>query len=73
MRRIFNTLALVAGLGLAACTTTADDTAPVSLADRPAAAVNADDAVEQLLARVDIPHETFTLDNGLRVVVHEDR
>ncbi len=26
-----------------------------------------------LLARVDIPFETFTLDNGLRVVVHEDR
>ena len=30
-------------------------------------------AVERLLDRVNIEYETFTLDNGLRVVVHEDR
>lgn len=30
-------------------------------------------AVERLLDRVNIAYETFTLDNGLRVVVHEDR
>ena len=30
-------------------------------------------AVERLLNRVSIEYETFTLDNGLRVVVHEDR
>ena len=30
-------------------------------------------AVERLLERVNIAYETFTLDNGLRVVVHEDR
>ena len=30
-------------------------------------------AVERLLNRVNIEYETFTLDNGLRVVVHEDR
>ena len=29
-------------------------------------------AVQALLDRVDIDYETFTLDNGLRVVVHED-
>ena len=29
--------------------------------------------IQSLLDRVDIAHETFTLDNGLRVVVHEDR
>jgi predicted Zn-dependent peptidase len=28
---------------------------------------------EQLLQRVNIPYETFTLANGLRVIVHEDR
>jgi predicted Zn-dependent peptidase len=30
-------------------------------------------AIQQLLSRVNIPHETFTLPNGLRVIVHEDR
>lgn len=29
--------------------------------------------VSDLLAQVEIPYEQFTLDNGLRVVVHEDR
>ena len=29
-------------------------------------------AVEALLERVDIAYDTFTLDNGLRVIVHED-
>ncbi len=30
-------------------------------------------SVEQLLAGVDVPYESFTLDNGLTVLVHEDR
>jgi zinc protease len=30
-------------------------------------------SVEQLLAGVDVPYERFTLDNGLTVLVHEDR
>lgn len=30
-------------------------------------------ALSELVKRVDIPHEQFTLDNGLRVVVHTDR
>jgi zinc protease len=29
--------------------------------------------VADLIKSVDIPHETFTLDNGLRVIVHTDR
>ncbi len=29
--------------------------------------------VSELVSRVNIPYETFTLDNGLRVVVHTDR
>jgi zinc protease len=29
--------------------------------------------VADLMRGVDIPHETFTLDNGLKVIVHEDR
>ncbi len=39
---------------------------------QPAAAASSD-AARALLRQVDIPFETFTLDNGLRVVVHEDR
>ncbi|MBN8605519.1 MAG: insulinase family protein [Caulobacterales bacterium] len=30
-------------------------------------------SVEQLLAGVDVPYQRFTLDNGLTVLVHEDR
>src|SRR5687768_13388867 len=73
MRRIFTALAIAAGLSLAGCTTTADEAAPSAVTAEPVAAASSDSAVQQLLDRVDIPHETFTLDNGLRVVVHEDR
>jgi predicted Zn-dependent peptidase len=58
MRNLFNALAFAAGLALAA---------PALAQTAPA------DAVQQLVERVNIPYETFTLDNGLRVVVHEDR
>ena len=30
-------------------------------------------AATELVKQVDIPHEAFTLDNGLRVIVHTDR
>ena len=73
MRRIFTALAIAAGLSLAGCTTTADEAAPSAVTAEPVAAASSESAVQQLLDRVDIPHETFTLDNGLRVVVHEDR
>ena len=69
MRRILTAFALVAGLALAGCATTADRDDAASAAPPAAAA----DPVRELLNRVDIPFETFTLDNGLRVVVHEDR
>ena len=39
--------------------------------DTPAAVAPA--PVPSLVARVDIPHEQFTLPNGLRVIVHTDR
>ncbi len=47
--------------------------APLPAAAQTAPPAAGNDAVQQLLRRVDIPHETFTLANGLRVIVHEDR
>src|SRR5688500_7471960 len=74
MRKVLTALAFAAGLSLAACTTTADDTMETrSVAPVASAAAPIDPAVQQLLDRVEIPYQTFTLDNGLRVVVHEDR
>src|SRR5688572_32199583 len=74
MRKFVTALALAAGFSLAACTTTAEESAETpSLAPVAGAAATIDPAVQQLLDRVTIPYETFTLDNGLRVVVHEDR
>ena len=48
--------------------------AAVSLAAGPvvASAQQAGAPVEELIEGVNIPYETFTLDNGLRVIVHED-
>jgi zinc protease len=69
MRTFLTALAIAAGISLAGCTTATNETASVA----PQAAVAAVDPVQQLLDRVNIPYETFTLDNGLRVVVHEDR
>jgi zinc protease len=54
-------LAVLCGVGLAA-STLARAQAPVAPAP-----------VADLIANVDLPFERFTLDNGLRVVVHEDR
>lgn len=76
MRTFVTALVLAAGLSLAGCAATADETATTtSTAPAMAAAESAavDPAVQQLLDRVNIPFESFTLDNGLRVVVHEDR
>jgi predicted Zn-dependent peptidase len=42
-------------------------------ASTPAIDPNAPASVEQLMAGVDIPYESFVLENGLTVVVHEDR
>ncbi|MBY0562826.1 MAG: insulinase family protein [Hyphomonadaceae bacterium] len=53
-------------LALSAC-------ALISSCATPPAADEHDAAVERLLADVNIAYDSFTLDNGLRVVVHEDR
>jgi len=68
MRKMLTALALAAGLSLAGCaaTTTAETATATAPAAQPA-------SPQQLLSRLNIPYETFTLDNGLRVVVHEDR
>ncbi|MDQ8756470.1 pitrilysin family protein [Sphingosinicella sp. LHD-64] len=67
MRRFF--IALAAILSVAGSTTFAGAAA---LAQAPAAQAQGADP-QALLERVRIPYETFTLANGLRVVVHEDR
>ncbi len=63
MRR---TLALLLAATLLATPATARAPAPASAAEAPA-------PLSELVARVDIPYEQFTLSNGLRVIVHTDR
>ena len=46
---------------------------PVLLAAPAIAAQAAPAPVAALVKAVDIPHESFTLKNGLRVIVHTDR
>src|SRR5699024_3711288 len=60
MRAVF----FATALALSACAT--EQGAQQGRGDEPA-------SVQQLLAGVDIPYEQFTLDNGLTVLVHEDR
>jgi zinc protease len=56
---------------LAAC---AGTTAPVATtAPPPAAVAPQQQSLIDLVSQVDIPYESFTLDNGLRVLVHTDR
>jgi predicted Zn-dependent peptidase len=76
MRLSLLPLALFAMLGLSACaTTTGEAPAPTPSAAPLATAATAGSAapVAELVRSVDIPYGTFTLDNGLRVIVHEDR
>jgi predicted Zn-dependent peptidase len=79
MRSFIMSFALAASLALSACATTTADTAAAPAAAAPAAAAPAVAAapaaapVAELVRTVDIPYEAFTLDNGLRVIVHEDR
>jgi len=69
--------ASTAALALSACTTmpgeTAMGTPSDTLAEAPADVAPQPASLDQLVAEVDIPYEKFTLDNGLTVVVHEDR
>ncbi|MDP9415241.1 MAG: hypothetical protein M3Q08_14400, partial [Pseudomonadota bacterium] len=60
---------------MATATADANAAAPVAAAPAPAAAqapAARPAPVAELVRAVDIPYETFTLDNGLRVIVHED-
>ena len=73
--------ALLSSASLAACATTARDMADTGTASEsavlaPAAAapmMSTAAPIAELVERVDIPYEKFTLANGLRVLVHEDR
>ena len=80
MRGFLLPFSLIAACALAACTATtaADDATPVvrtaPMAEAAAAPEKTSAApVAELVRQVDIPYEQFTLDNGLRVIVHEDR
>ncbi|HEY0413795.1 MAG TPA: pitrilysin family protein [Allosphingosinicella sp.] len=65
MRRIFIAFSLAA-TALSPCAATAAPAGPA-----PAAAAQAA-PLSQLVRQVDIPYQSFTLPNGLRVYVHED-
>ena len=74
MKRIIS--ASVIALAVSACSTYSQE--PVDTASTDAAvtqqAVSYEPApLSQLVAEVDIPYDKFVLDNGLTVVVHEDR
>jgi len=65
-------LGAAAVLLLAACAPMASEAPPAAAASAPAAAPAGGD-LSALVAQVNIPHEDFTLANGLRVIVHTDR
>ncbi len=65
---------LLAGTSLlAACATTPRAMVEAPVAAAPVAVSNEPVAVATLVDQVAIPHQRFTLDNGLTVIVHEDR
>jgi predicted Zn-dependent peptidase len=71
MRQFLRPLALALGLAVSGCTSPSDRPATATAVPAEAApAVTAD--LSKLVQAVDIPYQRFTLDNGLRVVVHED-
>lgn len=63
-------LPATAALALLGCSTV--QAPPVAVAD-PVVEEPAPASLEAIIAEVDIPYETFTLDNGLQVVIHTDR
>ncbi|HZG07387.1 MAG TPA: pitrilysin family protein [Allosphingosinicella sp.] len=69
MRRLLLPLTLLSALALPACSTApAGETAMTASAAQSGAA-----PVASLVRQIDIPYQQFTLNNGLRVIVHEDR
>src|SRR6218665_3094047 len=69
MRKMLSSFAFAAGLSLVATTSTT----AIASTDQGGRRAAANDPVQQLVQRVNIPFETFTLSNGLRVVIHTDR
>lgn len=76
MRRFHTvSLAVLASMTLAACTAAPQQVAsapPPAPAPAPAAST-APAPLSELVGEVDIPYDSFTLPNGLRVLVHTDR
>ncbi len=70
MRRLLMVLSMMPSLMAAAGGASAADARDAPGADK---STPAPAAVAELLREVDIPYERFTLANGLRVIVHEDR
>ncbi|WP_324828261.1 M16 family metallopeptidase [Qipengyuania zhejiangensis] len=58
----------IAALALSGCATVPVGTAPVAVAPAPEPS-----SLSELVGKVDIPYESFTLDNGLTVLIHTDR
>ena len=81
MRRLLLPFALFSAFAVAGCASTASDEVASARTLRPPRPPPtrrpppppAPRPVAELVRQVDIPYEQFTLDNGLRVVVHEDR
>ncbi|WP_017931746.1 M16 family metallopeptidase [Robiginitomaculum antarcticum] len=80
MKRLTLLTTVAMALALAGCGNTTDDaasTAPKSSKAAVQTTMNvskiSDEDAMRAAPDIDIPYETFTLDNGLRVVVHEDR
>ncbi|HEY0446303.1 MAG TPA: pitrilysin family protein [Allosphingosinicella sp.] len=71
--RLLLPFALLAAMTLPGCMTAAPADAPATAAAPAAPAAATTAPVQQLVQKVDIPYQSFTLDNGLRVIVHEDR
>ncbi|MGB3166834.1 MAG: insulinase family protein, partial [Alteraurantiacibacter sp.] len=65
-------LPATAAIAVAGCTAAIAEAPPLTVTET----ANVDPApasLDELIAEIDIPYETFTLDNGLEVVVHTDR
>ena len=72
MRRVAPLVALAALLAPTTPVWAFSPAAPVQ-ASSPAAPAQAAAPISALVGQVDIPYSKFTLDNGLTVIVHEDR
>ncbi|MEM6266496.1 MAG: pitrilysin family protein [Pseudomonadota bacterium] len=77
-RTLTSPLAMASALGLAvfvpvAPAAAAEDRAPESTAEMTTALTPATGDLAELVAQVSIPYERFELENGLTVIVHEDR